>query len=183
VKRARFGLGAGLLLAFALGGCGSGGVPDNVPRVQTGGTRVISKNTAEPITSGERLGNTLQPAVSQSGTMPTAGIGNDLTGAAGFEAVSDSDFIGVDEIDDFENPQAVANFGSNLQQFGAGFAVPGAGAATSAGAVATSTTTTTTRSTTNSAGAGGAGAGGTGAAGTGTATTTTTTTRSTTNAQ
>ena len=126
MKRARFGLGAGLVLAFVLGGCGSGGVPDNVPRVKTGGTHVITTNIAEPITSGERLGNALQPAVSQSGTMPAAGIGNDLTGGGGFEAVADSDFIGIDEIDNFDDFENIRDFG-NLNTFGAGFAVPGGG--------------------------------------------------------
>jgi hypothetical protein len=166
--RALIGLCAGHVLAFAIGGCGSGGVPEGVPYVRTGGTRVITKNTAEPITSGERLGNALQPAVSQSGTLPTAGTGNDLTGGGGFEAVSDSDFIGIDEIDNFDDFQDIEDFG-DVQTFGAGFAVPGLGAAGAGAAASGTTQSTTTQSSTDRSGT--------------TTRTTTTTIRSTTNGQ
>lgn len=124
---ARAGWGAGLALAFALHGCG-GGPPDDVPLVRTGGgSRILTQSTGSQITSGQRLGNAATTPTSQSGTAPIAGTGNDLTGAAGFDPRADTDFIGVDEIDNFDDFQDVQDF-ANLNNFAAGFVVPGAGA-------------------------------------------------------
>jgi hypothetical protein len=166
MRRAHGAWGGGFLAAIALCACGSGGPPDEVPFVRTGGSRTVSKTVGGTITSGERLGNPAQPSVSQSGTEPTAGTGNDLTGAGGAEAPGDSDFIGVDEFDTLDDFQDVRDF-ANLDNFAAGFVVPGLGAAgagavnsstgnpgsgnQSSGATTTTTTTTSTSTTTTNA--------------------------------